>query len=219
MGAFNPSAFSSAAFDAGAAAPTTSKFTFLPDSLRIVVNPEVLSFTTLEVYSAWKLWATTHLNYAQAFRVVGGDPLGSGLSVASYFFLLNGWRIRPAEGSHNLLITGNLFADGGDIPVVSTLGQYQVNVNYTVSVQAQGISTSGGTAPSSEEVATAVWSKMLEGISAESMMRIMLSALAGRREGLGTSTERFMAQDGVTPRITFLPDSNGNGAPTLNGAL
>ena len=43
------------------------------------------------------------------------------------------------ESSHNLTITGNLFVDGGGVPVVSTLGTYQVNVNYTVPVEAQGI--------------------------------------------------------------------------------
>ena len=38
----------------------------------------------------------------------------------------------------------------------ATLGTYQVNVNYTVPVQAQGISTSGSTGPSAAEIAAAV---------------------------------------------------------------
>lgn len=60
------------------------------------------------------------------------------------------------ESSHNLTITGNLFVDGGGVPVVSTLGTYQVNVNYTVPVQAQGISTSGGSGPSAAEIAAEI---------------------------------------------------------------
>jgi hypothetical protein len=60
------------------------------------------------------------------------------------------------ESSHNLTITGNLFVDGGGVPVVNTLGEYQVNVNYTVPVQAQGISTSGGSGPTAEQIASAV---------------------------------------------------------------
>jgi hypothetical protein len=60
------------------------------------------------------------------------------------------------ESSHNLTINGNLFVEGGGVPVVSTLGTYQVNVNYTVPVQAQGISTSGSTGPTAAEIAAAV---------------------------------------------------------------
>ena len=60
------------------------------------------------------------------------------------------------KSSHNLTITGNLFVDGGGVPVVSTIGTYQVNVNYTVPVQAQGISTSGSTGPSAADIAEAV---------------------------------------------------------------
>ena len=60
------------------------------------------------------------------------------------------------ESSHNLTITGNLFVDGGGVPVVSTLGTYQVNVNYTVPVQAQGIATSGSTGPSASDIAAAI---------------------------------------------------------------
>ena len=60
------------------------------------------------------------------------------------------------ETNHNLTITGNLFVEGGGVPVVATLGVYQVNVNYTVPVQAQGISTSGGSGPTAAEIAAQV---------------------------------------------------------------
>ena len=60
------------------------------------------------------------------------------------------------EANQNLLIEGNLFVEGGGVPVVPTLGTHQVNVNYTVPVQAQGISTSGSTGPSAESIAAAV---------------------------------------------------------------
>ena len=90
------------------------------------------------------------------FQLVGGIALGGGLFIPPYFFLLNGWRVRPMESSHNLTITGNLFVDGGGVPVVSTLGTYQVNVNYTVPVQAQGIATSGSTGPSAADIAAAI---------------------------------------------------------------
>lgn len=94
--------------------------------------------------------------YGMVIRQVGGDDLGGGLSIPPYYFLQGAWRVRPMEADHDLTITGNLFVDGGGTPVVRTLGPYQVNVNYTVPVQAQGISTTGSTGPTAADIATAV---------------------------------------------------------------
>lgn len=57
------------------------------------------------------------------------------------------------EANHTLIITGNLFVEGGGVPVVQTLGNYNVAVQYTVPVQAQGISTSGSTGPTASDIA------------------------------------------------------------------
>lgn len=101
-------------------------------------------------------WHEANQQWPLAFQLVGGNALGGGLFIPPYFFLMNGWRVRPMEASHNLTIAGNLFVDGGGVPVVGTLGTYQVNVNYTVPVQAQGIATSGSTGPTASEIAAAV---------------------------------------------------------------
>ena len=75
------------------------------------------------------------------------------------------------ESNHNLTITGNLFVEGGGIPVVNTLGGYQVNVNYTVPVQAQGISTSGSSVGISDsdisKIAERVWAKQTNDMTVE----------------------------------------------------
>ena len=130
--------------------------TFDPATQRVILDSA--SVTATEIYSRWADWIATSDNakYLPAFRTAGGDDLGGGLSIPPYYFLLNGWRVRPMESSHNLTITGNLFVDGGGVPVVSTLGVYQVNVTYTVPVQAQGISTSGSTGPSAADIAAAI---------------------------------------------------------------
>lgn len=65
------------------------------------------------------------------------------------------------EANQNLLIEGNLFVEGGGVPVVPTLGTHQVNVNYTVPVQAQGISTSGSTGPTVEAITASVVAALL----------------------------------------------------------
>lgn len=121
---------------------------------RIVLDSA--SVTAAQIWTAWVDWQALNPQWLMAFRQVGGDALGGGLFIPPYFFLQNGWRVRPMESNHNLTITGNLFVDGGGVPVVSTLGTYQVNVNYTVPVQAQGISTSGSTGPTAAEIVAAL---------------------------------------------------------------
>lgn len=127
-----------------------------PASKRLILDS--VSVTAQAIYVAWVDWIALSDNakYLPAFRSAGGDDLGSGLSIPPYYFLLNGWRVRPMEANQNLTVTGNLFVDGGGVPVVSTLGVFQVNVNYTVPVQAQGIATSGSTGPTAAAIAAEV---------------------------------------------------------------
>lgn len=72
-----------------------------------------------------------------------------------------------------------------------------------------------GTGATAEEI----WAVVMDGsLTASEMMRIMFAALAGKREGIGTATERYYGQDGVTPRITLTPDQYGNGTPVVDGS-
>jgi hypothetical protein len=48
------------------------------------------------------------------------------------------------------------------------------------------------------------------------VQRIVLAALAGGRVGLGGATENYLSQDGTVSRITFSPDAQGNGVPTVD---
>jgi len=122
---------------------------------RIILDTTNVSAS--QIWSAWVDWHPFNSKWPIAFYQTGGNDLGGGLFIPPYFFLINGWKIRPMEADHMLVITGNLFVSGGGVPVVSTLGNYQVVVNYTVPVQAQGIATSGSTGPSAEQIAEAVW--------------------------------------------------------------
>ena len=130
--------------------------TFDPINKRIILD--TTSISAIQIYSQWVDWAaeSDNLKYGVVIRQVGSDDLGTGLSIPPYFFLQGNWRVRPMEDHHNLSITGNLFVEGGGEPVVPTLGTYQVNVKYTVPVQAQGISTSGSVGASAEDIAIAV---------------------------------------------------------------
>ena len=132
--------------------------TFDPAAKRIVLDSTNLSAQS--IYSDWVDWVATSDNakYLPAFRSVGGDDLGGGLSIPPYYFLQNGWFIRPLEADQTLTITGNLFVDGGGDPVVPTLGAFNVLTKLVVPVQAQGINTGGGSSPA--DIAAAVIAAM-----------------------------------------------------------
>lgn len=133
---------------------------FDPSTKRIILD--VTNVTATEIYSRSVDWLaqSDNLKYGTIFRVAGGDDLGGGLSIPPYFFEQNGWRVRPMESNHTLKISGNLFSEDGDDPVVPTLGNFRVLVQYTVPVQAQGISTSGSSFTPAQ-YADAVWAKEL----------------------------------------------------------
>jgi hypothetical protein len=116
---------------------------FDPATNRIILDSDATSAARL--WTDWVDWAASGDNskYLPAFRQVGGDDLGGGLLIPPYMFLLNGWRVRPREADHLLVITGNLFVEEGGSPVVRTLGNFNVSAQFTVPVQAQGISTGG----------------------------------------------------------------------------
>ena len=119
--------------------------TFDGANKRVILNST--SVTASEIWSRYMDWLAADSNNAKwglAMTQIGGDDLGSGLFVPIYVFLQNGWRVRPMESSHQLMITGNLFVAEGGSPLVNTLGNYNVIAQYTVPVQAQAMATSGG---------------------------------------------------------------------------
>lgn len=127
-----------------------------PATKRIILDST--SITATEIYSRVTDWQalSDNLKYGLIIRQVGSDDLGGGLSIPPYYFLQGLWRVRPMESNHTLVITGNLFVEGGGIPVVNTLGNFNVAIQYTVPVQAQGIATSGSSGPTAQEIASAI---------------------------------------------------------------
>ena len=185
--------------------------TFDPAARRVILDSATV--TAQEIYSRWCDWiaVTDNAKYLPTFRAVGGDDLGSGLSIPPYYFLLNGWRVRPMEAEQTLVITGNLFVDGGGDPIVPTLGPFNVLVKSVVPVQAQGIATGAGiTAQDKTDIINGTWAKALEGVSAEEMMRLMMSILNGKVSGAGTGVERFRDLADTKDRVVATVDAAGN---------
>ena len=129
--------------------------TFDGANKRIVLTTTMVSAS--EIWSRYMEWLSTDSDNAKwglAMTQVGGDELGNGLFIPIYVFLQNGWRVRPMESNHQLMITGNLFVAEGGSPIVNTLGSYNVIAQYTVPVQAQAMNTSGGSGGLTAEQAT-----------------------------------------------------------------
>lgn len=177
-----------------------------PANRRIVLDSS--SVTVTSIYAAWVDWVATSDNakYLPAFRTAGGDDLGGGLFIPPYYFLMNGWRVRPMEANQTLTLTGNLFVDGGaGDPVVPTLGSFNVLTKLTVPVQAQSISISSSAA----YVATAVRSE----IAAELLRVVEIAKIHGLIDPLvvnqttrsaGTLVQNI-SQAGETTTITRSP--------------
>lgn len=161
--------------------------TFDAANQRIILDSA--SATATEIYSRWVDWAATgdNVKYGMVIRQVGSDDLGSGLAIPPYYFLQGAWRVRPMEADHLLVITGNLFVEGGGQPVVNTLGDFNVSVQYTVPVQAQAFSTSGGGAsgPTADQIAAAVWDRQAAMHSTAGSFGKLIRGLLSFRQFIG----------------------------------
>ncbi len=132
------------------------KVTFNGTDKKIIVNDAITELDVqVDLYSDWKEWSQENDNskYLPAIRTVGGDPTTGVKSVAPYFFLTNGWKIRPQEADHTLIITGNLFVDEpgtyGYNLTIPTLGDYTVTV--VLSTTSDTITVSAGSGLDAEE--------------------------------------------------------------------
>jgi hypothetical protein len=133
----------------------------------IVLTLGTTAFAASDLYSKWKEWvAAGNASFPPAFRTVGGDPLGGGVAAGDYYFLNNvdGWRIRPQEANHELVVSGNLFGEDANLPVFTpTLGSFNVLIQRSVSQLTQTVATGGGGGASPSQVADAVRAELENG--------------------------------------------------------
>ena len=131
------------------------------DNLYITL-PSIGSFDTqINIYSAWKEWirAGDNAKYPPAFDTTGGDNVGSGQTIAPYFFCMNdlGWRIKMPSSDGEIIVSGNLFPrDHNTSLFEQTLG-YDAFLRLEVSTRAVVIErgVSGLTATESAQLANA----------------------------------------------------------------
>jgi hypothetical protein len=140
-------------------------FTFDGLNKLIVCDTGVTQFSASEVYSRWKEWTTIgdNLKFEQAFQnSIGGNPLGGGVLLGAYYFLTNGWKIRPQEADHTLIIEGNLFPFPDTAGLfVNTLGSFNVIIALRTSSLTQQVLISETNSLTASGIADAVWSEDL----------------------------------------------------------
>ena len=105
----------------------------------IIMDNLVTSLDVRALYAAWKQWVQEldNLKYLSAFDVVGGNPTIGTSSITPYFFLINGWKIRPYEGNHTLKVEGILLtADESDM-FVDTIGIFRIGTQSIVPLYAE----------------------------------------------------------------------------------
>ena len=136
-----------------------SKVTFSGEDKLIIINSGITSIDVkTNIYSDWKEWVASagdfsgstsdNSRFLQAISAIGGDPISLVLNLGTTFFLENGWKLRPYEGNHSLLVTGNLYSRDGSSPFVPTLGNYNVVINLQTSnlVDAVNVATASAIA-------------------------------------------------------------------------
>lgn len=86
-------------------------------------------------------------------RAVAGDLRSGGSTVEPFYFLRDGWKMRPQEADHTLAVSGNIELDEGETGglFVPTLGDYTVLV--TVNTTNRGTLLSGSTDWTPDELA------------------------------------------------------------------
>jgi len=128
------------------------------DNLLVKVNQGV---TTLDIqtdiYSAWKEWIQIGNNakFLPALRTIGGDPTIEQKVVAPYFFLMNGWKIKPYSWNHTLNLIGNLFVDNSEIygsnAIIPPDGYFTVLVNMSTTSDASRLLVGSGVTTQDKE--------------------------------------------------------------------
>lgn len=113
------------------------------------------------IYSEWKVWASTdnNLKWEQALTTVGGESLPGGAEVPSFYFLLNGWKVRSYPGTSVINIATNLFVDDGSSPYISGGMLTSISAATTVGVSLAGVTSI--TAQDLLAIANAVWDQQV----------------------------------------------------------
>jgi len=144
-------------------------FTFDGPNKIIECDPGTDQFSASTIYSAWKRWAQQGDNakYQRAFEdSVGANPLGGNVLLGSYYFITNGWKIRPQDTDHTLILEGNLFPVPDTAGIfIPTVSPRNVIIAMRTSSLTQQLLIEQANPVDEVQLANAVWDKDVSGIN------------------------------------------------------
>ena len=146
------------------------------------------------IYSRWKEWIkqSDNAKYLVAFTTVGGDPLGNNVFITPYYFLMNGWKIRPYSQNYTLTISENLLTDDNSSPFSFPGGGYSIEVVRQFALKTETVD--GADNP----LNTVLESSM----TAAQMLRVIYAYVANPATGLNSSVQTvYKSIDGSKNRI------------------
>lgn len=161
------------------------------------------ALSATQIYSRWKDWVATSDNakYLVAFTTVGGDPLGNDVFITPYFFLMNGWKIRPYPQDYTLTITENLLTDDNTSPFSFPSGGHSIEVVRQFALKTETVDGAGN------PLDTVLESSM----TAAQMLRVIYAYVANPATGLNSNVQTvFKSIDGSKNRIVGTVDGSGN---------
>ncbi len=181
------------------------------DNLTITLDAPVSGVLSLDIarlYSEWKEWqleSFQNIGYPTAFRTVAGDPLVDTASITAYYFIQNnlGWRLRPFESDHTILISGNLIPENSTLPVsIPTIGAFTV-LGFGLQPQTQTIAVgSGVTQQDKDDIENQIFARIVEGgFTFEQIIRLTGAMAAGDITQAVDGSYTITGLDGVTARI------------------
>jgi hypothetical protein len=126
-----------------------AKVTFDGPNLLVIAKPGVVALDVQkDIYSDWKAETISGAGddlskfppvFVESF---GGNDLGGGSNAGGFYIFNNaaGWRLRPDEADHDLVITGNVYPVNSALPIiVPTLGGFTVLVSFDRSSLSLGV--------------------------------------------------------------------------------
>ena len=164
------------------------------------LDASTTGITATQIYSRWKDWVATSDNskYEQAFTTVGGDPLGGEVFITPYFFLMNGWKVRPYPQDYQLTISENFLTEDNSSPFSFPSGGYAIEVVRQFALK-------------TETVDGNAFDTVLESsMTAAQMLRVIYAYVAGGATGLNSNIQTvFKSIDGTKNRIVGTVSEGG----------
>ncbi len=162
---------------------------------RLDINTFRLALKDIEDSEEGITFLATH-NHNQPVNV-------GGFTLARVVEIINGYTVTFQDVGSPYVV--ELYGANSNILDVTNLNQVSVRAQNSAGLIE--VSTSGGPSLTAGQV----WAYVLEnGVSAEEMMRVFLSVLAGKVSGAGTGVESFRSNADDKDRVVSVTDSNGN---------